>query len=43
MRLTVSGVCFNYGSIGALENVSLQAAEGEIISLLGPNGSGKST
>ena len=32
-----------YGSITALENVTLEVKKGEIVSLIGPNGAGKSS
>ena len=41
--LEVEGLSVAYGQRRALEGVSLQVAEGEIVSLLGANGSGKST
>ena len=41
--LTVSGLHAHYGHIHALRNVSLEVAEGEIVTLIGANGAGKST
>jgi energy-coupling factor transport system ATP-binding protein len=41
--LAISGVSFSYGSVPALEDVSLELARGEIVALEGPNGSGKTT
>jgi branched-chain amino acid transport system ATP-binding protein len=41
--LEVLGISVCYGSIKALEHVSLSVSSGEIVSLVGPNGSGKST
>jgi multiple sugar transport system ATP-binding protein len=36
-------VCKDYGSVQALQHVSLEIAEGEFVVLLGPSGCGKST
>jgi branched-chain amino acid transport system ATP-binding protein len=41
--LTVSALHAHYGHIHALRNVSLEVAEGEIVTLIGANGAGKST
>jgi len=41
--LEVSGIHAAYGAVRALEDVSLELAEGEIACLLGANGAGKTT
>ena len=41
--LQVVDVSLRYGGVTALANVSLDAADGEILCLLGPSGSGKSS
>lgn len=41
--LQISGLSKNFGSIQALNDVSLQINEGEFYGLLGPNGAGKTT
>ncbi|MBV9451472.1 MAG: ABC transporter ATP-binding protein [Streptosporangiaceae bacterium] len=41
--LEVSGIHARYGSIEALKGVSLEVAEGEVVTLIGSNGAGKST
>ncbi len=37
------GITVSYGPIRAVRDVSLEVAEGEIVTLLGPNGAGKSS
>ncbi len=41
--LKVSNIEVSYGDYEVIWGVSLEVAEGEVVSLLGPNGSGKST
>ncbi|HEY7575897.1 MAG TPA: ATP-binding cassette domain-containing protein, partial [Thermoanaerobaculia bacterium] len=41
--IEVEGISRDFGSVRALDRVSLRVPRGEIYGLLGPNGSGKST
>lgn len=41
--LKLNGISKFYGSLQALNNVSLQVPEGSVFGILGPNGSGKTT
>ncbi|TGT51746.1 ATP-binding cassette domain-containing protein, partial [Mesorhizobium sp. M00.F.Ca.ET.170.01.1.1] len=41
--LTIEGLTVRYGSVVALNNVSLNVAAGAVAGLIGPNGAGKST
>jgi len=43
MHIQVKGVCFSYGSVPVLENVTFKVGPGEVLGIVGPNGSGKST
>jgi ABC-type multidrug transport system ATPase subunit len=41
--LTVRNLAKNYGSLAALDGLSLSVEQGQVFGLLGPNGSGKTT
>ena len=41
--LEVDGITKKYGGLVAVNNVSFDVADGEILSVIGPNGAGKST
>ena len=43
MLLTIDGVTKRCGGLVAVNNVSFQIQQGEILGLIGPNGAGKST
>jgi len=43
VKLSVSGIDFNYGSKEILNEVSLNVSPSEVFGILGPNGSGKTT
>src|SRR5262249_62330300 len=41
--LTVEGLSVRFGGVHAVEDVSLEIREGELVGLIGPNGAGKTT
>jgi ABC-2 type transport system ATP-binding protein len=41
--ITVEGLCYNYGKLTAVDNISFSVKKGQIFSFLGPNGAGKTT
>ena len=41
--LTISGLDAGYGDLQILEEIDLEVAEGEYVTIVGPNGAGKST
>lgn len=43
MLLKIKDLRVNYGNVEALHGISLEVAEGEIVTILGANGAGKST
>src|SRR5689334_5824057 len=41
--LRVQGLTIRFGGLTAVDNVSFEVREGEVLSLIGPNGAGKTT
>ncbi len=41
--LTIENISVQYGNIKALQNVSMEVEQGDVVSLIGANGAGKST
>ena len=43
MAISVMRLCRTYGEVTAVQDLSFEAAPGEIVGLIGPNGAGKTT
>lgn len=43
MLLKIKNVSFSYESVKALDNITFEARDGEVLGIIGPNGSGKTT
>lgn len=43
MKLNINGICFSYNGCKALEGITFEVNEGEVLGVIGPNGSGKTT
>jgi ABC-2 type transport system ATP-binding protein len=41
--ISVEGLCYNYGKLVAVDDISFNVEKGQIFSFLGPNGAGKTT
>ena len=41
--LAIDGLTKRYGALVAVDNVSMQVADGEVRAVIGPNGAGKTT
>ncbi|HKV83159.1 MAG TPA: ATP-binding cassette domain-containing protein, partial [Ktedonobacterales bacterium] len=41
--LEVTGVTGGYGKVPIVQDVSIHARQGQVVSIIGPNGAGKST